>query len=125
MSMWMMRRWTSGKLLEPEGEEPQAPGERAQHGLAELGAYLDECLECFSADGLQRAVGLGGSVCDARRRGVDQRRLAEHAARPQALDHASADRDADAAFGHRVHKQALLAFGDDRGALLIEDRRIV
>src|SRR2546428_14110240 len=93
MSMWMMRRWASCKLLEPGGDEPQPPGERAQHGLRELRAQLDEREECLAADRLQRAVGFGGGVGDARRGGVDQRRLPEHPARPEALDDAAADRN--------------------------------
>src|SRR5258708_25063010 len=74
---------------------------------------------------LQRNVAFRRSIGDARRRRVDQRRLAEDAAGAEALDHAPGDRDADAPFDHRVHQEALLALGDDRRTLLIEDRRIV
>src|SRR5216117_2871595 len=107
MSMWMMRRWASCKLLEPGGEEPQAAGERAEHRLPELGAHFHQRDKGLAADRLQRAVGLRGGVGDARRRSVDQGRLAEHAARAQALDDAPADRNRDPTFDDRVHANAL------------------
>src|SRR5581483_11125544 len=122
MSMWMMRRGSSAKL---GGEVPQAAGERAEQRGSEVRAGLDEREERGAADRLQRRIDLGGDVGDALRRRIDQRYFAEHATGAEALDDAPSDRDAHAAFDHRVHAHAFLAFGDDAGALLVEDRRII
>src|SRR5919206_3733877 len=112
MSMWMMRRCVvKGAIysrdLQSSGEEPQAAGERGKHRGAEFRAHLDELEEGLLADRLHGRVGLRGCVRDARGGGVDQGRLAERAARAEALDDASADRDPHLALDDRVHAQAL------------------
>src|SRR6185295_8192644 len=113
MSMWMMRR---GAVALPYlcGEVAQPCGERAEQGLGEVRAELDEGEEGLAVDRQQRAVGLGHGIGNARGGRMDEGRLAEHAARAEALDDLAADRDPDSALEHCVHAQSLLALGHDR-----------
>src|SRR5919201_5678518 len=122
MSMWMMRRGSSAKL---GGEIPQSGGERGEHRVRKRGTRLHQREKRAAADGLERTVALRAHIGDARLRGVDERCLAEYAARAEGRDRKAGDRYAHPAFDDGVHANALLSFGDDRRALLVEERRIV
>src|SRR5438874_10959867 len=80
--------------------QPLGHGREQRDAESWLG--LDQVQEHVAVDGEQRAVGLGHGVRRARRL-VDERHLAEDAARTDALDHRAADRDRYPSFDHHVH----------------------
>src|SRR5262245_46287935 len=98
--------------LFPAGRgESRALAYRAEQGRREVRARLDEVEEGVPADREEPAVGLAHDGGEPRR-AVDQSHLAEHAARAYLFHDLPFDRDGEAAFGHHVHEDACLAFGE-------------
>src|SRR5258708_3493333 len=77
-------------LVQPGRGIAQPLGHGREQRDAERGLRLHQTQENVAVDGEQRAVGLGRGIRRARRL-VDERHLAEDAARPDTLDHRAAD----------------------------------